>query len=136
LAWRTSVATSTLTCRWRSAASHDRRTALRIDPDEPCPCGADARYADCHGHPDLHKEPEIGIVIPLQVIPEPDPGTRAVFQQIGDDTILFQGTSGSTAYICGRCSEPLVVGVPLEHLVNLVLACSSCGAFNETQAGQ
>jgi hypothetical protein len=109
---------------------------LKIDPDEPCPCGSDSRYADCHGHPDLHREPEVGIVVPLHVIPEPDPGTRSVFEKVGKGTVLFQGTSGSTAYGCGKCGEPLVVGVPLEQLVNLVLGCSSCGAFNKTPAGQ
>jgi len=70
------------------------------------------------------------------VIREPDPGTRSVFQHIGDGTILFQGKSGLTAYVCGKCGEPLIVGVPLEQLVNLVLGCSNCGAFNETQAAK
>jgi DNA-directed RNA polymerase subunit RPC12/RpoP len=109
---------------------------MKINPEEPCPCGSHARYADCHGHPDRHVVPDVSTTVPLRVIPEPDPETRSVFRKVGDGTILFQGRLSSTAYVCGKCGEPLVVGMPLEELVNLVLGCANCGAFNETQTGE
>jgi hypothetical protein len=104
---------------------------MRIQPEEPCPCGSGNPYGDCHGR-HLSEQPEITRLIPLQVIPEPDPETRSVLQAMGP-TPLFRGTESSVAYTCGSCNAPLVIGVDIGRLQNVVLGCGSCNSFNETR---
>jgi hypothetical protein len=105
---------------------------VRIDPDEPCPCGSGRSFRDCH-EPLIEPGPEgLLAATPLNVISEPDPGTRAVFEMIGDDPLLMRGTDGPIALTCGACHTALVIGVETVRLKNIVIRCANCGSFNET----
>lgn len=105
----------------------------KIAMDEPCPCGSGALFRDCHA-PKLRKSepPEIKERISLRVIPEPDPGTRAVFEKRGDGTVLIQGFETSIALICGKCGAPLAAGLQPSQIKNIVLRCKKCMSYNET----
>lgn len=105
----------------------------KILPNELCPCGSGALFKDCHG-PKVRSRnpPEIKRRIPLEVIPEPDPNTRAVFEKINEGTILFQGFDTDIGLACGACNAVLAAGMEQEQIKNIVLRCKRCGAFNET----
>jgi SEC-C motif len=60
----------------------------KIKDDEPCPCGSGMSFGECHGKK-LRQEPTITQHFPLKVIPEPDPGTRAVFEFTGAGTVIL-----------------------------------------------
>ena len=70
----------------------------------------------------------------LRAIPKPDETTRTVFTKTDDpDSLFFQGEAGvDLSYDCGACGAPLAYGVRPGQLVNLVLQCGRCGAYNET----
>jgi hypothetical protein len=70
--------------------------------------------------------------IRLEVITEPDPGTRAVFEHGGEGSIFFQGSHGTDSLDCGSCSAPLAVGILRNQFRDVVLKCANCGAFNDT----
>ena len=70
---------------------------------------------------------------PLTVIPDPV-RTRSTLLRGGEGTVVFRGASTSPVYTCGGCGAPLIEGVEGTHLVDLVLACNACGAFNESPA--
>lgn len=105
---------------------------MKIEPDEPCPCGSGREFKLCHGPrvraPSL---PKITERYPLTVIPEPDPGARAVFVHTGEGTVVFSGREGGLAQCCGTCGAPLIVGCGADQLHGIVLKCNGCGAFNE-----
>ncbi len=105
----------------------------KISPDEPCPCGSGVLFKDCHG-PKVRSRvpPEIGERLPLVVIPEPDPNTRAVFEHAGNGTLFFQGFDTNIALVCGTCSAVLAAGIRRDQVRHVVLRCKQCGAFNET----
>jgi DNA-directed RNA polymerase subunit RPC12/RpoP len=105
----------------------------QIAPDEPCPCGSGIAFKDCHG-PKVRKRepPEIKQRIHLNVIPEPDPNSRAVFEKAGDGTILFQGFETNIALVCGSCGAPLAAGLEPIQIKDIVLRCNKCSAFNDT----
>jgi hypothetical protein len=66
------------------------------------------------------------------VIPQPEAGTRSVIDYQGEGTIIFRSTAGpATELVCGKCSAPLVVGMKVDQIRNLVLRCKRCGSFNE-----
>jgi hypothetical protein len=69
--------------------------------------------------------------IKLMVIPEPEPDTRSVFMYVGDGTVAMKGP-GNVVMECGKCGAPLVEGVPVSQIRNIVFFCQSCGAHNET----
>ena len=106
-----------------------------IGLDELCPCGSGRHYRDCHAERRIAERKRLAErAIPLVVIPEPDPGTRAVFEKTdgANDSVMFQGDANADMYTCGSCAEPLVLGVDLARLQGLVIKCGGCGAFNET----
>jgi hypothetical protein len=106
---------------------------MKIDPKEPCPCGSGKVYAECHASRAIsQKQPAVSQVVKLQVIPEPDSNTRAVFVKTGEGTVIFQGFETGIAQSCGRCNAQLIVGLRLGQVQNIVLRCSACGSFNET----
>jgi hypothetical protein len=108
----------------------------RIDPTEPCPCGSGKPYGDCHIVYRAAERPQsIRRKFALQVIPEPEPGTRSVFEKSSgaDDSVFFTSAQTDDAYVCGRCGCELIVGTPIGQFQNLVLKCSGCRAFNETK---
>jgi len=72
----------------------------------------------------------------LRVIPEPDPETRAIFKKLpgAPDSVFFTSSQTADAYVCGGCYTPLIVGLPIAQVQNLVLCCSKCGKYNETLA--
>jgi len=105
----------------------------QIDPAEPCPCGSGKTFGECHG-PRVRKPvaPEITETIQLCVIPEPDPNTRTVFIYSGEGTVVMRGVETGLSMNCGKCSAPLVQGIPRNRILGVVLKCKGCGAFNET----
>ena len=72
-------------------------------------------------------------LLKLMVIPEPEPNTRSVLVYTGPGTVVMSG-EGNVTMECGNCGAPLIVGVPVGNLQNLVFRCNKCGAFNETMA--
>ncbi len=71
--------------------------------------------------------------IQLMVIPEPEPNTRSVIVYTGEGTVVMKGP-GNAIMECGNCGVPLIEGVPVANIRNIVFRCPSCGAFNETLA--
>jgi DNA-directed RNA polymerase subunit RPC12/RpoP len=105
----------------------------KIDPTEPCPCGSGAVFGECHGRTLVNDTPRtISARIPLSVIPEPDPGTRAVFVKTGEGTIAFQGTATEKSFDCGSCGASLAIGVREDQMQGMVIKCNQCGTFNDT----
>lgn len=105
----------------------------KISPDELCPCQSGALFKECHGPKvKTRKPPEIKRRLPLKAIPEPDPGTRAVFEKIGDGTLFFQGFDTDLALVCGSCASVLVAGMERQQISSVVLHCKQCGSYNET----
>ena len=104
----------------------------KIDSNEPCPCDSGLLFKECH-EPKIKKPevPKITETIALNIIPEPDPNTRAVFIREGEGTITFTGYSVGLALACGSCKSHLVVGIPREEIRNLVIRCNACGSYNE-----
>lgn len=105
---------------------------VRIQDEEPCPCDSDLTFGACHGLKIKEREPDIRRHVKLPTIPEPDPGTRAVFEYIGDGTIIFSGIDEHDSLDCGGCGSPLAVGVSRSQFNGPVLKCKGCGAFNAT----
>jgi hypothetical protein len=103
----------------------------KICDDEPCPCGSGRNFGNCHGKRIRERKTEISNHITLTVTPEPDPGTRAVFHALGQDTILFRSSVSSDSYDCGQCSSLLATGIAHSQISNVVLKCASCGAYND-----
>jgi hypothetical protein len=105
----------------------------KIDLNEPCPCGSGFLFKACHG-PKVRtqKIPEITEHIPLAVISEPDPGSRAIFEKTGEGTVLFQGFETGIALVCGKCQASLAAGLNRSQIHGIVLRCKNCGSFNET----
>jgi uncharacterized Zn finger protein len=71
--------------------------------------------------------------IRLMVIPEPEQGTRSVLVYTGEGTVVMRGP-GNVVMECGNCGVPLLEGVKVAQIQNLVFRCPSCGSFNETLA--
>lgn len=72
------------------------------------------------------------VKIPLTVIPEPEPNTRAVLV-IQGDLPAFRG-EGNVDFICGNkeCGQILVESVGRGiWMKNLVIRCPKCKSFNE-----
>lgn len=71
--------------------------------------------------------------IRLAVIEEPVPNTRSVFLYEGTGTVAFQGeASPGLTMVCGKCGAPLVQGVGMDQIRNIVIKCNRCQAYNET----
>lgn len=71
----------------------------------------------------------------LRVIPEPG-GERSVFAP-GDGwegSIYFRGPDNEPPCVCGACETELITGIDGNFIVDIVLQCSRCGAFNESLA--
>src|SRR5688572_4883549 len=104
----------------------------KISDDEPCPCGSGQLFRDCHGPRIAQQQapPSVTIHVSLQVVPEPDPGSAAVFEHTGEGSILFQGVETGVSQDCGSCGAPLIVGLTIDQVQNIVLKCSICGAYN------
>lgn len=69
----------------------------------------------------------------LNVIPEPAPDTRSVLRMQGEGTVVIRVEDAERpVHTCGACDAPLIVGLGLLHIQNVVLRCNGCGAFNET----
>lgn len=104
-----------------------------IDPLEPCPCGSGSVYGQCHISrvlkPELLPTTEH---VPLRVIPEPDPGTRAGLDFIGEGSLAIVGYETGLSFDCGKCGAPLMRGVRRGQIRGAVLRCNACGAHNET----
>ena len=67
------------------------------------------------------------------VIPEPEPNTRSVLLYTGPGTVVMRGP-GNVTMVCGQCNSPLLEGMKVTQVQNLVFRCKNCGAFNETLA--
>ncbi len=69
--------------------------------------------------------------VKLALIPQPNPNTRTVFVYEGKGTVVMQGP-GKLVMDCGGCGVPLLQGVRIEQVQNVVFRCPACGAYNET----
>lgn len=72
--------------------------------------------------------------IPLRTIPNPG-RTRSTLVRGGGGTVIFAGSFAGPVYTCGSCGASLIEGVRGTNIVDLVLWCSACGAYNESPAG-
>lgn len=68
----------------------------------------------------------------LRVIPEPHDSIKTIFAPDGENTVVVYGPDKNHDYICGRCSAPLIVGMELRQIGDVVVKCAACGAFNES----
>ena len=72
----------------------------------------------------------------LRVIDKPEEGTRSVLQQAaGAEGPFMIGSKGrgSMDYVCGSCGYVLLEEMGYrQSVVNVVLVCPSCGAYNDT----
>lgn len=70
--------------------------------------------------------------IRLTVIPEEQAVGRSVIAYQGEGTVAMKGQFTRLIMECGACGAPIVEGVMLEQLENLVFRCNGCGAYNQT----
>lgn len=68
----------------------------------------------------------------LRVIPEPEPNTRSVLRAKMDGPYFRGQDSALPDLVCGLCSHVLATGIDRLQIIDLVLHCKNCGAFNET----
>ena len=66
--------------------------------------------------------------IKLEIIPEPEVGTRAVLK-IDKISAIIVGT-GSNNYICGNCDFVLAEKINEGQFNDIVLRCPSCSSYN------
>jgi DNA-directed RNA polymerase subunit RPC12/RpoP len=71
--------------------------------------------------------------VPLQLITEPAPGTRAVIDRRSSATIVFSGHETNMTYVCGSCASPLIVGLDLQKFHGVVIKCNHCKSFNAVE---
>lgn len=69
----------------------------------------------------------------MRTIPDPE-FTRSTIQREGEGSVVFRGPQIGLVYVCGSCGAPVLDGVPGSHVVDLILRCNGCGAFNESPA--
>ncbi len=72
--------------------------------------------------------------IPLTVIMEPAPGTRAVIDRRSEATIMFSGRETDVTYVCGSCASALIVGLDLQKFHGVVIKCNHCKSFNAVES--
>jgi phage FluMu protein Com len=106
----------------------------KIGQDESCPCGSGKTFGACHSviaSARRNWTPSQSYI--LQLVDEPPPNTRSVFESTSVKGPLFEGDP-STDYSlnCGSCGETLVKGVPVQSISGLILKCPQCSRFNET----
>src|SRR5215213_3821606 len=102
----------------------------KIDPDEPCPCGSGKPFRDCHAPLVRSREPRISRHLSLEVVPAPPPGTASVLEVVGQDAVAVAGTDTEISYDCGKCSNPLMAGIRIEQVENIIIRCGACGSYN------
>ncbi len=66
----------------------------------------------------------------LTIVSEPAPGTKAVIDRRSETTIVYRGHENDTAYVCGSCAAPLIVGVDVRKFHGVVIKCNHCKSFN------
>lgn len=104
----------------------------KISDEELCPCGSEKIFGECHGPKTRDRRPvKISKTIRLATIPEPDPGTRSVFEKTSDGSVVFRSHNSETALICGNCEAHLVEGLGVGQIQGVVIKCNVCGEFNE-----
>lgn len=67
----------------------------------------------------------------LEVIAEPEPGTRAVFTISGNRKFAFIKGVGKDNYLCGSCQNIICENVNRGQISNIVFKCPYCESFNE-----
>ncbi len=68
----------------------------------------------------------------LPIIAEPSPNTRTVIVwPVSDNPQPFLRGNGPADLLCGKCACKLAQGVGPGQLVNLVLQCPKCAAYND-----
>lgn len=73
--------------------------------------------------------------IQMEVIPEPEPNTAAVFvlsepNMVSKTPYAVISGSGDTDYICGGCRTTLAARVNRGQVINIVFKCPTCGSYN------
>jgi hypothetical protein len=73
---------------------------MKLIDEEPCPCGSGKLYGNCHKMVlrTLTTATDLSHV-PLAVIPEPDPNTKAVFKKNGTGTTFFSDPRGGATHL-------------------------------------
>lgn len=69
----------------------------------------------------------------MEVIPEPKPGTAAVFVTDKTGEFVFMRGTGSAKFVCGACQSTVIEGMERGQIVNLVFKCANCGSFNRAK---
>jgi len=83
----------------------------KIELEEPCPCGSEKPYGECHEYLTIKYERiKVDRRFKLTIISEPYPNYRAIFDFVGADS-RFLGDATHFAYQCGSCGNDLLVGV-------------------------
>ena len=57
---------------------------------------------------------------------------RSMLQSTGGRLLIIGPRTTAPPLCCGACQDPMVLGVPVTHLVDLVFLCPRCSAPNET----
>lgn len=70
--------------------------------------------------------------IALRVVPEPSNGARPILELESPGTVFVRGEADPILYVCGDCGATLLENVWEDQVENVVFACSSCGAYNES----
>ena len=107
---------------------------MKLDDEEPCPCGSGKLYGKCHKVM-LRTTATVANLshLLLNVIPEPDPNTRTVYEKmIGTGTTFFTDNQGHFSLDCGACGAPLAIVSDRQQVTRIVLRCTACGEFNDT----
>jgi hypothetical protein len=71
--------------------------------------------------------------IKLLVVPEPAERTRTVLLQASAPPLFAGEEPEAPDYVCGRCDSALIAKTTKLWLLNIVIKCFNCGAYNDTR---
>jgi hypothetical protein len=71
--------------------------------------------------------------IKLLVIPKPAERTRTVLLQATAPPLFIGEEAEGPDYVCGKCDSVLIAKTTKLWLLNIVIRCFNCGAYNDTR---
>jgi hypothetical protein len=71
--------------------------------------------------------------IKLLVIPEPAERTRTILLQASALPLFTGEETEAPGYVCGKCDSVLIAKTTKLWLLNIVIRCFNCGAYNDTR---